>query len=728
MSNFPPPADGFEFRVTRMEWLPNQILSLVLDDPTSSVNVMNETLQSELERRLVQLHAVASDCRGLLVSTGKPKIFIAGADIKYIAKTADFTRDQVIEFCERGLRLYQAFAELPVPTVALVQGACLGGGFEFALALDWRIASDASTTIFGLPEVHLGLIPGWAATVRVPRLSSVETAMRRIGVGKNFSAAEALRVGLVDQLTTTNKLQEQGLAKLAGVGPATEMRRQTMLGPATRLREIEIGDSSLDSQTESAGFTEDDLGQLANLIHQEVTADPSLPSLAPQLVVELIARSASVDFFEACSMESQTMAEVYTSPTGQALVHAFLLNDRAKKSPGVGPPPNPLPKLEKIGIVGLGVMGRSIARLFVRSPWKFVLFDKDPAVRQDVARVLPSESFEMVESLSALQDCDAILENVYEQKEVKQQVLRELESIVRPSTFLLTNTSVIPITELASGLELPSRFCGLHFFNPIEQTKLAEIATHASTDPATIWVAAQLGKQLQKMVLVVGDGPGLVVNRLLMAMLNEAQRLLAEGYSIPQIDRAARGFGWRLGPFEILDVIGLKTALDAGSQIAKHLATALSAPPFLVPMIKAGRLGRHHGAGFYRYAVDGTSQFDPQTTRLVEAYVRPSLAMRPSDPSDPTEQARVDESLAHRMLASMLIQAKHIVNNGQVRDAAEIDLCCLLALGFPPHRGGLLYWLDHYPLGRFVEALSDRELAKQVAQATLDVQRFYPKI
>ncbi|MBL8888750.1 MAG: enoyl-CoA hydratase/isomerase family protein [Planctomycetaceae bacterium] len=724
MSPFQPPSDGFEFHVTRMEWLEGGVVSLVLDDPSSSANVMNESLQTELERRLEQLRSVAKSCSGLLVSTAKPKIFIAGADIKYIAKTADFTRDQVIEFCQRGLRLYQGYAELPFPTIGLIQGACLGGGLEFALALDWRIAVDAPGTILGLPEVHLGLIPGWAATVRVPRLCSVETAMRRIGGGTNFSAVEALRIGLVDQLVSADQLYHAGVAKLALERSWIHARRDAMQGPARWLREVDRPQLPEVSQ-EVPAFTTDDVAILAEEVLAEVQSnDPYLHPLAPRLVIDLIRRSVCEEFYDACALESQTMAEVYTSPTGQALVHAFLLNDRAKKSPGVGAVPNPLPKMEKIGIVGLGVMGRSIARMFANTKGQFLLYDRDPAVRQEVAWTVPAEQFEVVESLAELRDCDVVLENVFEQKEVKHLVLRELEGIVRPATRLLSNTSVIPITELATALTSPERFCGLHFFNPIDQTKLAEIAIHSATDSTTVWIAAQLGKQLKKMVLVVGDGPGLVVNRLLMALLNEAQRLLAEGYSIQEIDRAGRAFGWRLGPFEILDVIGLRTALDAGGQISRHLASALSAPPFLVPLIKAGRLGRHHGAGFYRYSTDGTAEPDDQVDRLIAAYIRPTKEARPEQRRSAADQAALDESLAHRMLASMLIQAAAILQHGQVRDAAEIDMCCMLALGFPPYRGGLLYWIDHYPIGRFIEQLSDGQLAIQLAEATANRQRF----
>jgi len=398
-----------------------------------------------------------------------------------------------------------------------------------------------------------------------------------------------------------------------------------------------------------------------------------------------------------------------------------LLNDRAKKSPGLVPCPDPVPPLQCVGLIGLGLMGQSIANLARASDWHFVLYDEDPIVRQEVARQLPNEKFEIVDQLEAFEKCDAVLENVYEQPEIKQAVLRSLEKIVRPEALLFSNTSVIPISDLASGLLRPERFCGLHFFNPIRETKLAEIAVHPKTGCQAPWAAAQIAKQLRKQVIVVGDGPGLVVNRLLMAMLNEAQRMLAEGYSVSDIDQAAAEFGWRLGPFRILDVIGIKTALQAGAQIARHLPAAVSAPPFLVLLAKAGRLGRQAGAGFYRYSTAGEASLDADVAELLSVYIRGSEV----NSRDTVASEGHRRELAHRLVAAMVIQAVHILQRGQVRNAAEIDLCCLLALGFPPSKGGLLYWVDHYPVGRFLEELSDRTLSETLAKAMGESTRFY---
>lgn len=771
-----PPEDGFEFRRTRLEWCRPEILQLTLDDPTSSANVMTAELQTELERRLEQMAVLPDPIRGLLVTTAKPKIFIAGADIKYIAQTADFSRQQVIEFCQRGLRLYQRFAELPFPSVALIQGACLGGGLEFALALDWRIAADDPATLIGLPEVHLGLIPGWAATVRVPRISCVETAMRRIATGTNFSATEALRIRLVDRLVPANELMAAGLERLADPSPWVAARRQQMLAPAVRLREREWSQElpgaaaeptpskehadagsarplaeGLESSCEDAagGLSESDLSALASEIQAEVLRDcPALHPTAPRLVLEVIARSARLDFFAACDVESQAMAEVYTSATGQGLVHAFLLNDRAKKSPGLVRPSDPLPEIQRVGIVGLGLMGQSVAELLARGPWELVLYDRDPNLGPQLLERMPLDRCRVAGDWTELGACDVVLENVFEQKQVKRDVLRELERVVSPQACLLTNTSVIPIAELAIGLQYPERFCGLHFFNPIKETKLAEIATHATTSLTAPWIAASLAKQAKKMVMVVGDGPGLVVNRLLMALLNEAQRLLAEGYRIDEIDRAATDFGWRLGPFQIMDVIGLRTVLDAGAQIAPHLPNVLDAPPFVVPLLKAGRAGKSAGVGFYRYNETGKPEWDDAVPPLLQAYVRgsgsktdgtdtpnrrsadgrdESRAFSSPDASGLAAAGAFSEPLAERLVAAVIVQAAQVLARGQVSGAADLDLCCLLALGFPPHRGGPLYWADHYPLGRLLESIEDSKIRQDLTAQYGAEFRFYGK-
>ncbi|GEM_PF-678531 len=684
-----------QFVATGLELLDSGIALLTLDDPDSSANVMNARLQQELAARADQLLNATALVRGLLVATAKPRIFIAGADIKAIASTAHYTHDQVLAFCAVGQKLYQRYATMPFPTIALIQGACVGGGLEFALAMDKRIAVDDPSTLLGLPEVHLGLIPGWAATARVPRLCSVETGMRRIGSGENFSANVALDIGLIDALTSQDQLLEQGVSSiLKPKGDWYTARRQEMLGPAHRLLESQIisqihqkvGDTD-DRRTVASATPLDpsELDQLATkIIAQNRENSPTLNPIAPQVVVDLIRRSASVSLQEAADMEAVAMATVYTSPTAQAMVNSFLLNDRAKKSPGLCPRPADLKPIKTLGIVGLGVMGESLAQLLSSSPWNLILFDQDPAKRSLMAQTFGQANLTVAQSIEELANCDVILENVFEQLAVKQQVLQQLESVVGPETILLTNTSVIPIEKMTAALQYPERFGGLHFFNPIRETKLAEIATHPSMSAQAQWTGHLIAKQIRKLTIVVGDGPGLVVNRLLMALLNQAQHLLAEGFTVGQIDAAAVEFGWRLGPFQILDVIGLSTAFDAGRQISSALPGSVDAPPFLVPLIKAGRQGLKNGLGFYRYDADGTRINDPQTANLIGVYIK-----------DTNQSPTLNSSqIGLRLAAAMVWQACEILERRQVHTASDIDLCTILALGFPVDKGGLLFWAD----------------------------------
>ena len=332
-----PIPSSFDFQLTRLEATDDGVWHLILDDPNSSANVMTAALQTELQARLTQLESAEDRCRGLIVSTGKPKIFIAGADIKYIAATAHFSRYQVLEFCRRGLNLYNGFSRLNFPTVALIQGACLGGGLEFALALDYRVAAQQPGTILGLPEVHLGLIPGWGATARVARIASIETAMRRIASGEHFTPDLALLLGLVDRCTPPADLWTVGLELLNQAEESWRERRETWAGPAQKLLDTATTatveptvEPTVDAPV--SAWTPDQIEALATRVLTETMAThPHLHPLAPRLVVQLITRSAAQTLEVACEMESEAMAEVYTSASGQGLVHAFLLTDRAKK-------------------------------------------------------------------------------------------------------------------------------------------------------------------------------------------------------------------------------------------------------------------------------------------------------------------------------------------------------------------------------------------------------------
>lgn len=686
------PFDNSAFQVTQLGFCCPNIAHLVLDDPASRANVMTTVLQDELDRRCDQLLAAKDQINGLIVSTAKDRIFIAGADIKLIATTGHYTKEQVLEFCSRGQKLYNRYAELPFPSIGLIHGACVGGGLEFAMGLDYRIASDDRSTIIGLPEVHLGLVPGWAATARVPRLCSVETALERIVTGVNIPAAEAAKCGLVDQVVPPESLQETALKHFQDKPAGWQLERRTLLkGKPTRLTLTDAPTSSIDKN---------EARKIADQILEDLAKNqPDLNMTAPNLVADLILDGIDVDLQQASNLEAEAMAKVYTSFTGQALVNTFLLGDRSRRSPGLPKKPADLREIKKVGILGLGLMGQSIAQLLSKSPWEIVLFDVKEEAQENAKTTFTDQKYSVAGSIDGLRECDVIIENVFERLELKQQVFADLEEAVSQDTVLLTNTSVIPVQQIGSKLKDASRFCGLHFFNPIKLTKLAEIARHSDSTDHTLWTAHQIAKALRKATIVVGDGPGLVVNRLLMALLNEAQALLADGWTIEEIDQAATDFGWRLGPFEILDVIGTQTAFDAGAQLTSLLPEAINAPPFLVPMVKSDRAGKSAGLGFYKYDENGKKVNDPTVYQALDAYRKKTTKEDDLSP----------EQAAGQMAFAMVRQASEILKSGQIGSARDLDLCTVLALGFPADKGGLLFWADHCQAGDFSQIVHPRD-------------------
>lgn len=684
--------DNSSYQVTRLEFAQPGLAHLILDDPSSRANVMTTTLQDELDGRCSQLLETKDHIQALIVSTAKDKIFIAGADIKLIATTGHYTQEQVLAFCARGQKLYNRYANLPFPTIGLIHGACVGGGLEFAMGLDYRIASDDRSTIIGLPEVHLGLVPGWAATARVPRLCSVQTALERIVTGVNVSSQEALDCGLVDAVAPADQLMDTARKHLEESENEWHLpRRQELQGKPTRLRPDSQKVDQV-SKLESQQIADQVLSDLAK-------SQPDLNLTAPNLVAQLVIDGLDVDLEQASKLEAEAMAKVYTSFTGQALVNNFLLGDRSRRSPGLPKKPADQKEIKTLGIVGLGLMGKSIAELLKKSPWDIVLYDCDQSRRKEAAKELTDPKYQVVDSMDKLADCDAVLENVFERPDLKQDLFDQLQKIVRPDAVLMTNTSVIPVQNIGSKLEDAPRFCGLHFFNPIQRTKLAEIARHPDTSDQTLWAAHQIAKTIRKATIVVGDGPGLVVNRLLMALLNEAQSLLADGWTLDQIDSAAKDFGWRLGPFEILDVIGTQTAFDAGAQLSSLLPQAISAPPFLVPMVKAGRPGKSGGLGFYKYDQEGNKQDDPSVYQSLDAYRKKTQR----------DENLTPEQAAGQMAFAMVRQASEILKSGQVQSARDLDLCTVLALGFPADKGGLLFWADHCQAGDLCKILHPRD-------------------
>ena len=452
-----------------------------------------------------------------------------------------------------------------------------------------------------------------------------------------------------------------------------------------------------------------DLANMPELLQrfgEQILDNKEVFPFAPTVVLEHLIRTAPLSQKEAWKSESLAMAQVYGSPANRGLLNHFFLVDRNKKQPGLvdltlAPKP-----ISKVGIVGAGLMGRAIAENCLRSHVSVVLLDAAQELAQAAAEELSQPdsrgTITAADDYSQLSATDLVIESVVETFEVKKGVLQKIESAVSPDTLIASNTSAIPIGKLAGVLAERQRFCGIHFCHP-ELMSLVEVVCGPESSEQTIATAVGFVRQLRKMPVAMNDGAGFVVNRLLGAMLDQAFRLLMQGVAVDQIDEALREFGFLGGPFEIIDVIGADTCMYAGRTMWEAGLQCVTLSPILPRMVKLGRLGRKTGLGFYRYPdPHGKAEWDEELPKLLASYTE-------SDATDrTTENPKTRrERIINQVLAAMVLEASHIIDEELVADFRDIDLCVIHGFSFPQHRGGLLFWADQVGLKTVNRALYD---------------------
>lgn len=645
----------------RVEALDAGIVQVILDDPEKSANVLTEGLQADLQECLDYLHG-RKDLRGVILRSGKPRIFVAGADLVRIVKTLDWPAERIVEFCERGRRLYQRFREGPFVSVAAIQGACLGGGWELALGCDYQICVDDPKTFLGLPEVKLGLVPGWAGTVRVPRLAGLEAALDWVTSGRNVTVGEAHRLGLLQAIVPADQLIPVACAQIAEAWA----HRSHLAKRLTDLCEIEIAAS--------------ERADLQERWRRRIESQTDIHPFAATAVADHMIRSCDWEFEKACCSEAETMTRVYGSPSSYGLLNQFFLNEHNRKHPGRIDVKPAVRTFDRIGIVGLGLMGQAIARACLKRAARVSGFDLSPAAAAGAQQKISDSRFERVDDFAAFHDCDLLIEAVSERAEVKLEVLHSLSRVASPQAAIATNTSTICLSRLADAVSHPTRFCGIHFCHPTLMN-LVELVSGKTSDPSLVSDLVHWARGLGKTPLVVQDAPGFVVNRLLSALIEAAIQLACDGNRIDEIDQALRAFGFQGGPFEMIDLIGLETTALAGRSLLEAGVPQVSRNPILLKLIHSGRLGRNTGCGFYDYPdPDSPEKGNPTGDPFFDPY-------RPNDPKrlPPAE-------LTHRLLAAMLLSACEILSAGTVDDPRDIDLAALLGLSFPAHVGGLFFW------------------------------------
>jgi 3-hydroxyacyl-CoA dehydrogenase/enoyl-CoA hydratase/3-hydroxybutyryl-CoA epimerase len=679
----------------------NGIAWLRLDDPGKKVNTLSTRLFAWFEEQVARLERERP--AGLVIYSGKPDGFVAGADLEELLALADPA--DVHAMLHRGHELMERLAALPFPTVAAIHGACLGGGLELALACRRRVATEHPKTKLGLPEVQLGLIPGLGGTQRLPRLIGVPDALDLILTSRQVDARKARRLGLVDDTCHPSDLRtaaERAVrAMLEGGGNAKKSAKKPFASRA--------GDFL--SRTPLGGPLVWDKAR-AGVLRKTGGHYP-----APLVAIEIVREGAKLPLRRALDLEAGAFAELVLSDTAKSLISIFFartaVEARAAKLARAARP------VGTVGVLGAGFMGAGIAQVLAQKGVPIVLKDRDLAAagrgyafawqqlrervkrrrmseaeaKASLARILPTDSY------APLGRADFVIEAVFEDLEVKRAVLRETEAVAPESLIFASNTSAIPIARLAEASRRPERVVGMHFFSPVARMPLLEVIRHPGTSAETLATTVEVGRRMGKTVIVVGDGPGFFTSRVLGAMLNEAAWMLAEGADIERVDQAMTRWGWPVGPFALLDEVGLDVARHAGEVVHAALGERVAAPPIFERMIADRRLGRKSQRGFYLYEEkEGKrGKAKGKTAKRVDPAIYPLLGWHPAPIPD--------EEIVERCWLQMLNETARCMEEGVITNPADVDLGVIFGFGFPPFRGGLLREADRHGLAWVVGRL-----------------------
>ncbi|NOS72081.1 MAG: 3-hydroxyacyl-CoA dehydrogenase [Verrucomicrobia bacterium] len=666
----------------KLEPLTDGVVKLVFDVPGQRVNTFSAAALEELGRHAADL-AKRTDITGLLIASGKPGQFIAGADLNELAAVATATREEVTQAIERGHRLFSAMEKLPFPTVALIDGACMGGGTELVLSLDYRLVVAGPRTKVALPEVKIGLIPGWGGTQRLPRLVGVDASIEIITSGEPMDARRAVEIGFAFDAVPAERLVEEGLHLIAEA-------RRTGEWKESRLR-----------RSQPLGLSEDQARFAFALAEGAVRGKTKGQYPAPLIALKAMRDGINRPLDEGLQVEREASLEVFGTPIAANLIGQFFTNTRLQRETGVDDASIKPIEVKSIGVLGAGLMGAGIATAHARRGVRAAMVDVDDARVADglkrarkvvedriaIGRAKPADLADMLMQLHAgtsrtmFNDCDVIVEAVTENEALKTKIIRELAGVARPDAILATNTSTISITRLAQAWPAPERLVGMHFFSPVDRMNLVEVVRGEKTSDETVATIVALAKRIGKTPIVVRDCPGFLVNRILMPYMTEALVMLGEGVDMDRIDKAAVKWGMPVGPIALHDMVGLDTALFAGAVLLAGYKDRAVNTPLLDDLVKLGRLGKKNGKGFRAYDKKGKPVADPEMQSLIAGRVQ-----------NPRELS--DADIADRLFLCMALEAVRALDENIARQAGDVDMAMVLGCGFPAFRGGPLRWCD----------------------------------
>jgi 3-hydroxyacyl-CoA dehydrogenase/enoyl-CoA hydratase/3-hydroxybutyryl-CoA epimerase len=643
--------DGLRFLHWQVESRGDGVVVVTIDRAGQSVNALSQDMLIELDTLLERL--AIDPPKGLVFRSGKPSGFVAGADIKEFQEFD--ARGTVKDALFRGQQTLQKIAELPCPTVAAIHGYCMGGGTELALACRYRVASRDPSTRIGLPEVKLGIYPGWGGSVRLPRLVGVPAAMDMMLTGRALSAKNARAIGLVDKVVDAADLVDAAAA-LAAKGAARPLK-QRFLAWATNWWPVRQALAPM-------------------LVKQVAGKAPKAHYPAPYALIETWRRTGG-GIQSRLAAERRSVVKLAGTATARNLIRVFFLQERLKGQGGKDS------GIARVHVVGAGVMGGDIAAWSAYKGFEVTLSDREQrfidgalARAQELfARKVKDEARRPAVAARLKGDlagdgaagADLVIEAIIEQAEAKRELYAQVEPRMKPDALLTTNTSSIPLTDLSGHIQRPAQFAGLHYFNPVALMPLVEIIHHDAMAPETQQRLAAFCKALDKLPVPVAGTPGFLVNRVLFPYMLEAATAFAEGIPGAAIDKAAKKFGMPMGPIELIDTVGLDVAAGVAKELAPFLGLnvpdALAAPP------EAGKRGKKDGQGLYKWA-DGKP-------------VKPAL---PKDYQAPAD-------LEDRLMLPLLNEAVAALHDGVVADADLLDAGVIFGTGFAPFRGGPIQYV-----------------------------------
>ncbi|MDE2980556.1 MAG: 3-hydroxyacyl-CoA dehydrogenase NAD-binding domain-containing protein [Gemmatimonadota bacterium] len=690
---------------------------IIFGDPLRAHNVLTEEVLLDLEQAVAQAHDAAGEgrLRVLLIASAKPGSFIAGADVDAItAIAAAGDRKRGVEISRRIQAMFGRIAEMPVPTIAAIRGICLGGGTELALACHYRVSDDGDRTRIGLPEVQLGILPGWGGTTRLPRLVGLRAALDLLLTGKPARVSKAKRIGLVDQVFPRHQFRERCLDFARDVADGHGQGRDARATSGRRERRARVGSGRPRVRRGVVARLLDGTAPgrwlVLRMAGRRVLKLTGGRYVAPLRILSVVRRGLRGGPAAGLQAEAEAIGNLIASPVCRHLLGLFGWREAARKGPWSDGGRDA--GVDRVAVVGAGQLGAGIAQLAAYNDLPVRMKDVrheavagglayarsvfDGAVkRRKLRRRDAMTKMAMISGgldYSGVALAGLVVEAVVERMDVKQAVLREVEAAVRAEAVIVTNTSSLSIDEMASVLERPGRFAGMHFFHPVHRMPLVEVVAGERTGADTIETIAALAVRLGKVPVITRDGPGFLVNRIIGPGLNEAGHLLDEGWDAAALDHVWTRFGMPMGPCRLIDTIGMEVAYHAGQALAAAFGDRLAPARSLTSLATSNRPGQKGGRGFYLYEGAKPKGIDPS----VYADMGVSSPRSDLDPAGARD----------RTILAMVNEAARVLEDGIVPGAADVDLGMIMGAGFPPFRGGLLKYADDRGLHEIFATLS----------------------